>query len=201
MVRTGDYLLLVQGQDDKAVLTSVRVERIEPLTVSCPSNDATDTLTVGSRITLIMRGDVPESHAIATVRSITRFGRSHVIEVDQAKWVQFDRRRAPRYPVNLTGELTLVKEEGGEPGFQRVPAHIADLSDVGCKLECQTPLERGSLVALRILNPDGEGDFKFLAIVTRSNTKPSWAGLEFFDYSGNTRFRLSRYLSTLSGAA
>ncbi|MEM4407562.1 MAG: PilZ domain-containing protein [Candidatus Caldarchaeum sp.] len=201
MVKTGDFLLLVQGQDDKPALTTVRVERVDPLTLSCPSNPATDLLTVGSRITLIMRGDVPESHAIATVRSITRFGKSHVIELDQAKWVQFDRRRAPRYQVDLSGELTIVKEEEGEPGFMRVPAHIVDLSDVGCRLECDAPLERGSLVALRIVDPDGKEDYKFLAIVTRTNSKPSWAGLEFFDYSGNTRFRLSRYLSTLSGAA
>jgi hypothetical protein len=201
MVRTGDFLLLVQGQGDKPTLTTVRVEETDPLTLSCPSNEATDGLTVGSRITLIMRGDVPESHAIATVRSITRFGMSHVIEVDQAKWVQFDRRRAPRYPVNLKGEVTVVTEEGGEPGFQRIPTHIVDLSDVGCRLESEAPLERGTLVALRIFNPDGEGDFKFLAIVTRAHIKPAWAGLEFFDYSGNTRFRLSRYLNTLSGAA
>lgn len=201
MLQSGESLVFVLAGVDKPGLTTVRVERIDPLTLLVPSNEFTNQMKAGSHATLIRRDDGSGTHTSATVRSVTRYGLSHVVEVEEAEWIVFDRRRAPRFEVDLPAELTVVSEAGGSAEIERLMGQVVDLSVVGCRLRGDPRLPSGTLVALRIESREGEDDFTMLCIITRANPDGGEVALEFFDFTGSSRFRLSEFLSGLENAA
>lgn len=200
MFNNGDFLTLVFNEEGNPRVANARVEAVEPLTVLVPSSDWTHQLSSGARVSLVSKGEHGGAHSDGTITEITKYGLSLVIEMSGVEWSPFDRRRAPRFPVSLDCELTVVSENSGLPEFHRLNASVIDISAVGCRIAISQDLQPSVLIAAAIHIPNAE-PLRMLSVVTRTFDIPEGCALEFFDFVGTTRFRLDEYISSLPQAA
>lgn len=201
MVTPGDQIVFVISDGDSPRTTQARVESTDPLTVVVSGSEWGDSLRLGQKVSLILRGGSAEGHGEATISEITKYGLSVVARFGPVEWVTFERRRAPRFPVSLEGDLLIVDDANAGPEVRRTVAEVTDISFYGCQFATDTPLERGTLVAVALSVNPGEEPMRFLGIVTRQLSGPGTFGVEFFDYQGNSQVRLNEFLRGLSAAA
>lgn len=199
MFSVGDTLYLVLSSHESATAHAVKVEQVEPLVILAPAEALGKSVKVGDRVSLVYKNGSESQHTEGTVSEIGRYGLSLVLHVENVSWNRIDRRRAPRFRVNLPATLTMVSDGGGEPMFEAFACHTVDVSMVGCLVESEAPVVPGTLMAVT-LHPDDQEEFRFTGIVTRSEGD-SLFGIEFFDYCGTTRFRFSQFLNDIAGQA
>lgn len=199
-MKTGEFLTFVYNDDGTPRVAHARIESELPLSVLLPSNEWTNRLESGSHVSLVVKGESVGAHSDANIGQVARYGLSLVVQLDNVEWNPFDRRRASRFPVELTSEITLVNDVSGMPHFDRWVAGVIDLSSVGCRLVTDTMLEPSTLMALTIECGDEE-PLRMLGIVTRIFDDPEGFAVEFFDFVGTSRYRLDCYLDTLREAA
>lgn len=197
MIKIGDSVLLVRSSEEQsATVLASRVERINPLTLVVPIREETPLLDVGNAVSVIWRGPNSNAHYETSISKITSYGLSFVIELAKSTWVEFDRRRGERYTTDFDGEVTVVQEDhGGAATLETYSGKVINISCVGCLFKSTAPFERGCLVSVRIPDPLKSGEMRMLAIVTR--IQDDSVGLEFFDFSGDSRVRLNNLLMTL----
>ena len=200
MFDSGEALFLIFHDDDTPRVTSVKVEKTEPLTVVLPNSISRDALQVGSSVSMIYRSPVDGHYSDATVSEITKYGMNWVVELSGMEWSRIERRRAPRVPVHLNAELTVIHESGLTPEPIDDPCEVTAISFYGCRTTTKASVEPGSLLAVTIHTGLAEG-LCLLGIVTRKVRDPDGLAIEFFDYRGSTRFQLNSYLNTLPKAA
>jgi hypothetical protein len=198
--KSGDFLTFVYNDNGAPRVGNVRIESEEPMTVLLPASDWGQSMTPGTKVSLVGKGPNGGAHADATITQMTKYGLNLVVELSDVDWTPFDRRRAPRFPVSLESEITVVNENGGIPEFNRVKCNMIDLSSVGCRLQADLEFEPATLLAVAISIPGGE-PLRMLSVVTRIFDDPAGCALEFFDFVGTTRFRLDEFLSSLPQAA
>ena len=199
MFSVGDTLYLILSSHDSATAHAVKVEQADPLVVLAPAEDLDKVLKVGDRISLVHKNGTESQYTEGTISEIGRYGLSLVLHVENVSWNRVDRRRAPRFRVNLAATLTLVTEGASEPIFEAFACETVDVSMVGCLVQLEAPVVPGTLMAVT-LHPDDQEEFRFTGIVTRSEGDSRF-GIEFFDYCGTTRFRFAQYLNDIAGQA
>ncbi|GIV01906.1 MAG: hypothetical protein KatS3mg015_0736 [Fimbriimonadales bacterium] len=197
MFQVGDTLYLVVTTDRGSTAHAVKVEQVEPLVV-LGAADELASIRTGDRVNLVYKNGGDSQHSEAIISEIGRYGLSLVLHLDGLSWKAVDRRRAPRYSVSMPARLTMVADGAGEPIFEAFDCETLDVSMVGCKVRTEAPVIPGTLMAVSLFPPDGE-EFRFTGIVTRADDE--FLGIEFFDYSGTTRFRFAQYLNDLAGEA
>ncbi|MBV6502051.1 MAG: hypothetical protein AKCLJLPJ_00094 [Fimbriimonadales bacterium] len=193
MIHPGDNVILVTSLIGQAQAGEVHVESNPPLTVSAPTDNWKGALGVGTKVTLIHKEPTTMFHAEAVVRNLTRYGLSTVAELEMGEWVEVDRRRSPRVPVSLSATATVVGESGGQVELLRFAGTIQDLSEVGCAVASDCKFERGTLVSIEMHLAEDESPIQVLGIVARCE-EPNVAGIEFFDFSSNSKHRLANFI-------
>lgn len=199
-MKQGDFLTFVYNDDGTPRVAHARLESEAPFAVLLPSNDWTNRLEPGAHVSLVCKTDHVGAHSDAIVAQVVRYGLSLVVQLENVAWIPFDRRRSPRFTVDLKAEVTLVSDVSGMPHFDRWNASVIDLSSVGCRLVTEPVLEISSLMALTIDTGDEE-PLRMLGVVTRQFDEPIGFAIEFFDFVGTTRFRLDSYLEASEQAA
>lgn len=199
MFSVGETLYLVLSSHESATAHAVKVEQVEPLVVLAPAEALGETVKVGDRVSLVYKNGSESQHTEGTISEVGRYGLSLVLHVENVSWNRVDRRRAPRFRVNLPATLTMVADGAGEPVFEAFACQTIDVSMVGCLVQSEAPVVPGTLMAVT-LHPEGHEEFRFTGIVTRSEGDCQF-GIEFFDYCGTTRFRFAQYLNDIAGQA
>jgi hypothetical protein len=86
-----------------------------------------------------------------------------------------ERRIESRLLINAQAEISGTDEAGNS--FMAVST-VKNFSDVGCQLQTQMPLRCGSLVAIRLLGPDGQSSsqepFRLFEIVWTRRRATEW---------------------------
>lgn len=196
MIKTGDSVLLIRSSEQSAAVLASRVERTNPLTLVVAIREETPLLDVGNAVSVIWRGAHSNAHYETSISRITSYGLTLVIELAKSTWVEFDRRRGERYETDFEGEVTVVQEDPeGAATLETYSGRVVNVSCVGCLFKSRAPIERGCLVSVRIPDPLKSGEMRMLAIVTRIIDDAM--GLEFFDFSGDSRVRLNNLLMSL----
>lgn len=193
MIQPGETVTLVTSLIGHAQAGEVHVESNPPLTVSAPSEEWKGSLGVGTKVTLIRKDPAAMFHAEAVVRNLTRYGLSTVAELEIGEWVEVERRRSPRISVSLPASLTVVGESNGQFELLRFAGTILNLSEVGCAVASDCKFERGNLVSLEIGLAEDEAPIHVLGIITRFQ-EPNVVGVEFFDFSSNSKHRLANFI-------
>lgn len=200
MFKSGDFITFVYNEGGVPRVANVRIETDNPFTILLPTSEWSGAIQPGTRISVIGKSPEGGAHSDATVGEVVKYGLNSVVTLTGVDWNPFERRRAPRYPVNLGAEMTIVSENSGLPEFNRIHGTIIDLSSVGCRIASDVPLEPATLVAAAVL-PEGWEPLRMLSVVTRTFDDPEGCALEFFDYVGATRFKLNEYIESLPKAA
>jgi hypothetical protein len=111
-------------------------------------------------------------------------------------WEELDRRRHPRYNVEISAQFRAVRELDGEPTLTRFEAVTSNLSLCGAGFTSSVPMPSGSLVNVTLKLGDLESA-RMLGIVVWSDSGDTQFGVEFLDFIGDARYRMHRFLSEL----
>jgi hypothetical protein len=200
-LNTGEFVTFVYTDGDTPHVAYARVESDSPLSVLLPAGGWCDGLEPGERVSLVHKDGIVGSHADATIGKVTRYGLSLVVQLENAVWESFDRRRSDRHEVSLQSEITLVSDSpDSQAGFDRRQCVVTNLSSVGCRVSAGEVLPLSTLLAVNI-DCGMSQPLRVLGVVTRHFEDPSGFAVEFFDYVGPTRFMLDDYLGSISEAA
>jgi len=106
---------------------------------------------------------------------------------------KIDRRKYPRYSVDLPVVVKAVLERDGTPHLKYVAGRTIDMSLGGSWVATEDPLVPNSLVELLVELSEGH-QLRTLAIVSWTKDQSNF-GLEFVDYLGASRYYLHDFLA------
>lgn len=193
MLQPGSSVLVVQCHDGNTLAYKAQVVQTEPFVVEVTPLDPRFSAYQGELVSVIHSASDKQVHAVATVADVAcPSGRWH-LQLLPGEWAELDRRRSTRYTVSLAASLSSVAEAGSGAEIRTADACIENLSSTGCFLSAEMPLSRGDLISLTVQDPCSEDSYRMLGLVART-VEPSGYGMEFFDFSGNARAWLTRYL-------
>ena len=192
MIRPGSPVSLVFYLNAQPVAIAASVAKQTPLTLNTTDRNAS-LLEVGKRALLILQDRGQFAKAEAQIISCEPFSEGFRIEAGQFGWEEVDRRRYPRYEVEIPVTVKAVIENNGSAQLKYVQATTLDMSLGGAWVRAEDELAPGSLVEFQADLGTGE-HMRVLAIVAWSNNKDG-LGLEFVDFLGGSRYYLHNFLS------
>ena len=193
MIRPGSPVSLVFYLNAQPVAIAASVAKQTPLTLSTSDRNAS-LLEIGKRALLILQEGGQFAKAEAQIISCEPFAEGWRIEAGQFGWEEVDRRRYPRYQVEIPVTIKAVVETNGTAQLKYVQAKTVDISLGGVWVKTdEKALGQGSLVEFQAELAHGE-HMRVLAIVAWSNESDG-LGLEFVDFLGGSRYYLHNFLS------
>jgi len=193
MIRPGSPVSLVFYLNAQPVAIAASVAKQTPLTLSTSDRNAS-LLEIGKRALLILQEGGQFAKAEAQIISCEPFAEGWRIEAGQFGWEEVDRRRYPRYNVEMPITIKAVVENNGAAQLKYVKARTVDISLGGAWVKTEDQLQQGNLVEFQAELNRGE-HMRVLAIVAWSNEKEGM-GLEFVDFLGGSRYYLHNFLSS-----
>ena len=175
------------------VVTSTFIAH-SPITLSVP-HEFKNILVHGQRILLVIQSESDFSKADGTIASIKPTGEGLTVTIENINWERVDRRRYPRYKVNVPVQLKLVVEQDGVAEIKFINSATWDLSLGGAWLETEGEISQGHLVEFQAHINGGKDSLKILSMVAWSDPSRKGTGLEFIDFIGNSRYNLHDFLS------
>ncbi len=192
VIKTGSQVSLVFYVNAQPVALAATVCRANPLTVT--TNDRSALLVeVGKRTLLILQDTGQFAKAEAQVTKCEPCADGWKIEVGQFGWEEVDRRRYPRYAIQIPIVVKAVMERNGSAQLKYVQGETIDVSLGGTWIKATDDLTPGSLVEFQAELGSGE-HMRALAIVAW-RAEEVGIGLEFVDFLGGSRYYLHNYLS------
>ncbi len=192
MIRPGSPVSLVFYLNAQPVAIAASVAKQTPLTLSTSDRNAS-LLEIGKRALLILQEGGQFAKAEAQIISCEPFAEGWRIEAGQFGWEEVDRRRYPRYHIEIPVTVKAVVENNGAAQLKYVKAQTVDMSLGGAWVKAADDLAPGSLVEFQAELAHGE-HMRVLAIVAWSSEKEG-LGLEFVDFLGGSRYYLHNFLS------
>lgn len=192
MIRPGSPVSLVFYMNAQPIAVAASVSKQNPLTLISTDDNAM-MLEVGKRALLILQEGGQFAKSEAQIVSCEPFAEGYRIEAGQFGWEEVDRRRYPRYEVNLPVTIKTVMENEHGAQLKYVQAIAVDVSLGGAWIKGGEELSPGSLVEFQAELKTGD-HMRVLAIVAWAN-ETEGHGLEFVDFLGGSRYYLHSFLS------
>jgi len=193
MVKPGSPVSLVFYLNAQPVALAASVTKQSPLTLSTSDRSA-GLLEVGKRALLIVQDGGQFAKAEAQIVTCEEHAEGWRIEAGQFGWEEVDRRRYPRYTVEMPVTVKAVLEKDGAAELKYVHGQTLDISLGGTWLRADSELAIGSLVEFQAELRPGE-HMRALAVVAWSGKDKDGLGLEFVDFLGGSRYYLHNFLS------
>src|SRR5947209_6836252 len=145
MIRPGSPVSLVFYLNAQPVAIAASVAKQTPLTLNTSDRNAS-LLEIGKRALLILQDGGQFAKAEAQITSCEQFAEGWRIEAGQFGWEEVDRRRYPRYEVEIGVTVKAVIENNGSAQLKYVQAQTLDMSLGGAWIQACDELIPGSLV-------------------------------------------------------
>ncbi|MFQ3678689.1 MAG: PilZ domain-containing protein [Fimbriimonadaceae bacterium] len=129
-----------------------------------------------------------------------RFGSQWRVGLNAAVWEEVDRRRHPRYRVQVPILLRVIGERSLRAGIEEIQVTSRDIGLGGVWVDCPTLLPIGTLVQV-IAQLKPQETVRMLGAVAWSEDSGEGFGIEFVEYVGGARYYLHTFLSGLESAA
>lgn len=179
--------------EDRPVAVNGLVTSLSPFTIESGDSSA-EWLSEPRRAMLIARKDSEFSKAEAEL-SATCEGTNWKIVASDFGWEQVDRRRYPRYELQIPVTVRAVIESGNTAELKYLEATSEDVSLGGAWLKSSQKLPSGILVECQIAMPNGV-NLRVLSTIRWSDTlEKTGFGVEFLDFLGGSRQALQQFLS------
>lgn len=179
--------------EDRPVAVNGSVTNLSPFTITSGDSSA-EWLTESRRAMLIARNEAEFSKAEAELRA-TCEGSTWTIVADDFGWEQVDRRRYPRYEVQIPVTVRAVIESGNTAELRYLQATTEDLSLGGAWLKSDQKLPSNILVECQVSLPNGS-NLRVLSTIRWADTlEKTGFGVEFLDFLGGSRQVLQQYLA------
>lgn len=138
----------------------------------------------------------PESGTFAKseveIVSLSKFRNTFRIGFEAPAWHATDRRRFPRFEVDVPTLLRKVCETEGEIRIEAQIARTQDLSSGGAWLVGESNMANGTVAQVE-LNLNGNV-CRTLSVVVRNEPGREGFAVEFLDFVGSSRYLLSEFL-------
>lgn len=179
--------------EDKPVAVNGTVTSLEPFAMKSTDPSA-EWLKDGLRAMLIARWEDEFSKAEAHLTAKSS-GNGWAITAQEFGWEQVDRRRYPRFNMEIKATLRAVIEQNGYAELRYIEAVTEDLSLGGAWLKTNESLPSDILVEFQATMPDGK-QLRILSNVKWSNTaEKSGIGVEFIDFLAGSRQQLQLFFA------
>jgi hypothetical protein len=179
--------------EDRPVAVNGSVTNLDPFTITSGDSSA-EWLSDSRRAMLIARNDSEFSKAEAELKA-TCDGATWTIVAADFGWEQVDRRRYPRYEVQIPVTVRAVIESGNTAELKYLQATTEDLSLGGAWLKSEQKLPSGILVECQVNLPNG-ANLRVLSTIRWADTlEKTGFGVEFLDFLGGSRQLLQQYLA------
>lgn len=173
-------------------MLSARIGALAPMALTT-EDPAVRLLKPNMRSILVAEKDGSVAKAECHVKDCRPIGDEWRVEVDITAWEEVDRRRYPRYQVELPVRMRRVREGDDGPQLADIVAITKDVSLGGMLVAVGEDLGQGSLVEVQAaLRP--KDHIRVLAIVVRAQEE-GHVGLEFLDFVGGARYAMHGFLS------
>jgi hypothetical protein len=192
VIKTGSPVSVVFYVNAQPVALAASVTKATPLTVITTDRSAL-LVEVGKRALMILQESGQFAKAEAQVTKCEPCADGWKIEVGQFGWEEVDRRRYPRYAIQMPVVVKAVMERNGSAQLKYVQGETIDVSLGGAWIKATDDLCAGSLVEFQAELGSGE-HMRALAIVAWREEEVG-IGLEFVDFLGGSRYYLHNFLS------
>jgi hypothetical protein len=124
--------------------------------------------------------------------TLSKFRNVFRIEFDSPVWHSTDRRRFPRFEVEVPALVRKVAEREGEIMLEASAANTRDISAGGAWLKGDDAILSGTVVQVE-LNLHGHV-CRALSVVVRNAEDQDGFAVEFLDFVGSSRYILTEFL-------
>lgn len=191
-MKAGSQVHVLFYEEAQPRVLSARIGGLTPMALTT-EDPAVRLLKPSMRSILVTEEEGSVAKAECHVKECQAVGDQWRLEVDITAWEEVDRRRYPRYQIELPVRMRRVKEESGGAQLTDIVAITKDVSLGGMLVSVGEELGEGSLVEVQAaLRP--KEHIRVLAIVVRA-LEAGHAGLEFIDFVGGARYAMHGFLS------
>lgn len=192
-VTPGAPVGLVFYVDSQPMALAANVKLGKPFTMTTADKNA-GLLEPGKRTMLILQEGNQFAKAEAQVVACAQDGDNWTIEAGDFGWEEVDRRRYPRYELELDVKLKAVTETEGQAELRYFEAKTVDVSLGGAWVQTDHKLPAGSLVEFQAELTPGH-TVRVLGIIAWSVSEKEGLGIEFLDFIGGSRYQLHMFLT------
>lgn len=146
----------------------------------------------GKKVVLLRPLENSFAKSEVEIVSLSKFRNTFRIEFDPPVWHSTDRRRFPRFEVEVPALLRKVAEREGEIMLEASAANTRDISAGGAWLSADEDVPSGTVVQVE-LNLHGHV-CRALSVVVRNAEKQDGFAVEFLDFVGSSRYILTEFL-------
>ena len=146
----------------------------------------------GKKVVLLRPVNGAFAKSECEIVSLSKFRNAFRIEFDLPVWHSTDRRKFPRFEVEVPALLRKIAEREGEILLEATAATTRDISAGGAWLEAEGEIEAGAVVQVE-LNLHGHV-CRALSVVVRQSNDQSGFAVEFLDFVGSSRYLLTEFL-------
>lgn len=193
-VNSGANVNLVFYVDGTPVALTGQVTDLEPFTMFT-ADPSGEKMTVGRRAMLIVQSGREYSKAEAELHAFPTEGGWKLV-AKSFGWETVDRRRYPRYAINVPITVRAVVEDGGEARILFINGVTEDVSIGGAWVKTTEVVPGGSLVEVTAEFEQGS-PIRALSLVKWADSDRDGLGfgVEFLDFLGGSRYALHQYLT------
>lgn len=190
-MKVGQPIRMVFFTDLGSVAVRGTVRSILPLSIIVSGAEA-GLVGEGNRVLLIMNFKQEFFKAEANVARGSHEAQDWVFELANEHWEEVDRRRYPRYPVEVPVQLRAIQELGGMTDIRTFEGKADDLSVGGAWVSVDGEVASGTLVEFQAtLSPTER--IRMMGLV--AHVDDDGFGVEFIDFVGSSRYVLHSYLT------
>jgi hypothetical protein len=146
----------------------------------------------GKKVVLIRPVENSFAKSECEIVTLSKFRNVFRIEFDSPVWHSTDRRRFPRFEVEIPALVRKVAEREGEIMLEATAANTRDISAGGAWLRGDEEIASGTVVQVE-LNLHGHV-CRALSVVVRSAEDNGGFAVEFLDFVGSSRYILTEFL-------
>lgn len=189
--QVGQVLTLVAHIDGVPHSEQVSVAEVDPFIIEARAPWCRN-LRRGKKVVLLRPLNGAFEKSECEIVSLSKFRNNFRIEFDLPVWHSTDRRRFPRFEVEVPALLRKVAEREGEITLEATAATTSDISAGGAWLEAEDEIEAGTVVQVE-LNLQGHV-CRALSVVVRQSENRAGFAVEFLDFVGSSRYILTEFL-------
>lgn len=193
-VNSGASVSLVFYVDGAPVALSGNIAELEPFTL-ITTDDQAARIQGGRRAMLIVQSGREFSKAEAELDAFPTEGGWKLV-AKSFGWETVDRRRYPRYTINVPIAIRAVLENDGEARILHISGVTEDVSIGGAWVKTTEVVPGGSLVEVTAEFEPG-APIRALSLVKWADADRDGLGfgVEFLDFLGGSRYALHQYLT------
>lgn len=196
-VQPGSSVSVIFYVDGRPVALTGEVTHAEPFTIWTASDGASD-LADGRRAMLVVQNGKDFSKAEAELHS-HREGPGWALVAKSFGWEEVDRRRYPRYELQLPIAIRAVLDHEEGPQVARLEGNTEDVSIGGAWVKSLKTLPSASLVEVTLDLQPGNA-VRALSLVKWADRHDNGLGfgVEFLDFLEGSRYALHQFLNKLA---